>query len=167
VKDLNSLISRVKKWMSKTVTLKYPTTLSKEANAQEVKVGVLSALLGEMSARIIEYPEDRQWRTKFERIEKERTDLIREISKQQLESKMKFLVDGVQRCSKDFFRITGKMMARDKFSSSCKSNMSDDEKEKKLKDNDETFINREENFTDDNDDFMQINPERVYTLKGW
>ena len=167
VDELYDIIEKTKKWMSKKIKLKYPTTISKNANAQEVKIGVLSALLGEISLKIQMFPEDLSWREKFERIEKERIELIKKVSMEHLESKMRFLVDGVKRCSKDYFKITGKMMARDAFTTSCKANVSEEEKSEKLDKNDETFINRDEGFNDDVDEFLNITPDRKFTVAGW
>ena len=167
VDEMYRLVGRIQKWMSKSIKLKYPKTIPKTANAQEVKIGVLSALLGEMSALIINNPTDCQWREKFDRIEAERVDLLKVVAREHLESKMKFLVDGVRRCSKDFFKITGKMMARDKFSTACKSNISPEQKQKKLDENDKTFTNDTPGFGDDILDFENITPDRQFTVRGW
>ena len=108
IDDFFDLCTRVRHWMSKTVKLKYPTTVPENANDQEVKIGQLSALLGDFSAKILKNPTNIGLRDKFEKIEKEKAELIIKVSQEHLESKMKYMCDGVQRCSKDFFKITGK-----------------------------------------------------------
>ena len=165
--DFFSLCTRTREWRSKTIKLKYPTTIPKTANAQEAKIGQLSALLGDFSAKIIKEPTNIGLRDKFEKIEKEKAELIKVVSKEHLESKMKHMTEGVQRCSKDFFKITGQMMARDKFSSVTKNSMTSDEKKKKLDANDITFTSKERSFGHDIDDYKSITPDRKFTVKGW
>ena len=167
VDDLYNICNEVKEWMTKTVKVKLPTTIPKTANAQEVKIGQLSALLGEFSARISKKKDDRTLRESFNRIEKEKFELTKKVSREKLESKMRYLSDGVQRCSKNFFEITGKMMARDKFSTISEVILTPEEKKTKLEENDHTFTNEEGGFGDDIDDYKQIEPDRVFSVRGW
>ena len=69
--ELYELINTTQVWMSKTIKVKLPTTVHEDSNAQEVKLGQLSALLGEFSAKIRDYPTDIGLREKFIKIEKE------------------------------------------------------------------------------------------------
>ena len=103
VEELYECIAVVREWMSTTIKLKYPTTIPRTANGQEVKIGMLSALLGEFSAKIQASPSNIKLREKFAKIEKEKTDLTKKVSREHLESKMKYMCEGVQRSSKDFF----------------------------------------------------------------
>ena len=89
--ELYDLINEVQLWMSKTIKVKLPNTVHEQSNKQEVKLGQLSALLGEFSAKIRDNPTRIDLREKFIKIEKEKCELINQIAMERLESKMKQL----------------------------------------------------------------------------
>ena len=58
------------------------------------------------------------------------------------------------------------MMSREAFKYTAKV-LSNEEKKKKLEDNDATFTNNDPNFGQDINDYELITPERKYTFKGF
>ena len=166
--ELYELINTTQVWMSKTIKVKLPTTVHEDSNAQEVKLGQLSALLGEFSAKIRDYPTDIGLREKFIKIEKEKCDLINQIARERLESKMKHMCEKYTKSkmsSKSLFEITGKVMAKEAFVH--KEALTKKEKEDKLRKNDATFTNDDPDFGKDIDDYAKVDPERKYTLRGF
>jgi len=165
--DLCSLISDTIEWSMKTVKTRLPDTIPRHANAQAVKLGQLCALLGEFSLKISKDPNNQILREKFQRIEAEKVQVIQKIAQEKLNSKMKYLNDKVKRCSRDFFDITGKVIARDQFTDKANSGLSKEEKIKKLKANDVKFKNDDPNFGKYIDDFKLITPDRYWSSVGW
>jgi hypothetical protein len=164
VNDLYDICDEMRAWMTKDIHVRVPTSIPQKANAQQVKIGQLGALLSEFSARIKNQPNNLLLRQKFSKIEKEKCELVKKVTRELLDSRMRYMSESVPIGTQDFYDITGKMLKKDKFCGDPPEALSAEEKKAKLDKNDKTFHNPDPEFGKDLDDFKNIEPDRTFTL---
>ena len=165
--DLVKLIDEVNAEGKKKITTRLPVEISRHATRQQVKIGQLSALLGEFSLRIMQDPENMRLRAKYQEIEKEKYELMCEITTEKLTSRMKYL-DTFNTGTKELFNITKQVAGKEKYKDVC-DYWSKEQLEEKLIAHDKTFKNTDPEFGNDIQDFKKSEWEaqRKYTLKPW
>jgi len=167
VDELYAICRQVQEFMTKEVVTKLPTAVSTKDNPDRVRIGQLSALLAEFSYKIMKSPENIRYREAFIRIEKEKTLLMNSHTQKLLESQMKHMSEKLKPGTKKFYDITGKLLAKDKFSEKSTDMFSPEERQEKLEKNDATFFNDAPGFGSDIDEYKNITPEFEFELDPW
>ena len=86
-------------------------------------------------------PDNIEHRQAFVRIEKEKSDLMDKFTQKLIESQMRYMSEKIKPGTRKFFKITEKLLAKDKFSENSTDTMSESERKERLEKNDKTFFN--------------------------
>jgi hypothetical protein len=129
--ELFDICRHVRDFMSKDVMTRLPNSVSRKDGPDRVKIGQLSALLSEFSYKIMQNPDNVEYRRTFVRIEKEKSDLMDKFTQKLIESNMKHMCEKIKPGTRKFFGITEKLLAKDKFSENSTDRMSESERKER------------------------------------
>jgi len=164
--EFANLCERVWNYGQKTIRVVLPDNTPKNADRLDVKILRLSSLLAEFALLIRNEPDKLSHRIKFNRIEKEKCDLVTQMVANRVESNLKHSHENFGGSNK-FYKLSNKYLSKDAFDTNCHANFTEADKREKLEKTDNTFKSNDPNVINHLEDYKNITPEFVFDLVDW
>ena len=165
--ELYNIIERVKEWGWKEKVVWLPDCIEDDADIWTVKIGIEHAKMQRIGTKLKKNMKDEEALREFKEAQEKCLRFAREKRDADCDRDLAFATGAHGPNLSNFYKWADQNISKTTFSSTCDITLTTAQKQAKLKIHDETFINRDSDFSCGMTEACDSIPDRRFSLADW